>query len=47
MIAPLRRAHAWIWSILALLLPLLLFSGLTARKDRTPINPHLNWERLR
>lgn len=33
MIRPLRTAHRWIWTALALLLPLLLWAALTARVE--------------
>lgn len=33
MIRPLRTAHRWIWTLLALLLPLLLYAALSARTE--------------
>lgn len=33
MIRPLRTAHRWVWTLLALLLPLLLWAALSARVD--------------
>lgn len=33
MIAPLRTAHRWIWTLLALLLPALLYAALSARVE--------------
>lgn len=41
MIAPLRRAHRIVWTILALTLPVLLAAALIARRDTTPINREL------
>jgi hypothetical protein len=35
MIAPLRTAHRWIWTLLALLLPALLYAALSARTQPT------------
>lgn len=42
MIAPLRRAHRIVWTLLALLLPLLLAASLTVRTNPTPINRNLH-----
>lgn len=42
MIAPLRRTHLIVWSLLALLLPVLLFASLTVRTNSTPINRGLH-----
>ena len=33
MIRPLRTAHRWIWTLLALLLPALLYAALSARVE--------------
>lgn len=38
MIAPLRRAHRVVWTLLALLLPVLLAASLVVRTDSTPVN---------
>ncbi len=38
MTAPLRRAHRIVWTLLALLLPLLFAASLSVRTDPTPIN---------
>ena len=42
MIAPLRRAHQIVWTLLALLLPLLLAVSLAVRTNSTPINRGLH-----
>lgn len=42
MTAPLRRAHRFVWTLLALLLPLLLAASLAVRINPTPINPGLH-----
>ena len=42
MTAPLRRTHRIVWTLLALLLPLLLAASLTVRTDSTPINRDLH-----
>jgi len=42
MIAPLRRAHRIVWTLLALMLPLLLAAGLAVRTHPTPINRGLH-----
>jgi hypothetical protein len=42
MIAPLRRAHRIVWTLLALLLPLLFAASLTVRTHSTPINRGLH-----
>jgi hypothetical protein len=47
MTQPLRRTHLWIWIALALLLPLLLVSGVTARRTTTPINSTTLWEKTK
>lgn len=39
MTRPLRRAHARIWLVFALLLPALLVLALSARRETTPANP--------
>lgn len=41
MIAPLRHTHHIVWTILALVLPVLLATALLARRDTTPINREL------
>ena len=41
MIAPLRRTHRIVWTLLALLLPLLLAASLAVRTDPTPLNRNL------
>jgi len=45
MIQPLRRSHLWIWIALAVSLPVLFAAGLAARRDTTPNNPAVHWER--
>ena len=47
MTRPLRRAHAFIWTALALLLPTLFAAALLARRETTPRNPQLHWEQYR
>ena len=47
MIQPLRRNHLWMWIALAILLPALLAAGLAARRDTTPDNPAVRWERYK
>lgn len=47
MTQPLRRAHFLLWCLVAVLGLVLLAVGVTARKDTTPRNPHLDWNRLR
>ena len=47
MIRPLRRSHLWIWIALTVLLPVLFAAGLTARRDTTPNNPAVRWERYK
>lgn len=47
MTRPLRRGHFGVWLALALLLPILLAAGLLARKSPNPVNPNLNWEKLK
>lgn len=42
MIAPLRRAHRIVWTLLAALLPLLLVASLAVRTNSTPINRGLH-----
>ena len=44
MTRPLRRAHARIWLILAILLPVLFVAGLLVRQPTTPSNPDFHWE---
>jgi len=36
LIRPLRRRHRWIWTALAVLLPLLVWAALAARPARVP-----------
>jgi hypothetical protein len=43
-IRPLRRAHSYIWFLLALLLPAIFVAALAARKTTTPANSNLRWE---
>lgn len=40
MIRPLRRTHLYIWAALALLLPILVVSAITARKIPPPLPQH-------
>lgn len=47
MTAPLRRAHGFTWIALTILLPLLIVAALQSRKDTTPVNANVHWERLR
>jgi len=47
MIQPLRRSHLWIWITLAVSLPILFAAGLIARRDTTPHNPVVRWERFK
>jgi hypothetical protein len=42
LIAPLRRVHGIVWTVLALLLPMLLAASLAVRTDPTPINRDLH-----
>lgn len=44
MTRPLRRVHAYVWFILALLLPTILATALAARRSTTPANINLRWE---
>jgi hypothetical protein len=43
-IRPLRRAHTYIWFLLALLLPAIFVAPLAVRRTTTPANPNLRWE---
>ena len=47
MTRPLRRAHRWIWTCLAIALPILFAIGLLARRPPTPPNPRLDWGRFK
>src|ERR1043166_709359 len=47
MTRPLRRAHFRVWIALAVLLPALFALGLAARRNTTPANPGLSWERYK
>jgi hypothetical protein len=47
MTRPLRRAHFGIWIALAALLSILFVAGLRARRQTTPANPNLSWEKYR
>lgn len=47
MTGPLRRLHLRIWLVLAVALPLLVWLSLASRRQATPINPGIAWERLR
>ena len=44
---PLRRAHFVAWMALAVVLAATFVAGLAFRRDPTPVNPTLDWERLR
>ena len=46
MTRPLRRAHWWIWLLLAPVLYAVFTAGLLARRPATPLNPQLHWEQL-
>jgi hypothetical protein len=41
---PLRRFHAYVWFLLALLLPAILATALAVRRSTTPANTNLRWE---
>ncbi len=47
MTRPLRRIHRWTWLALAVLLPALYIAALAVRRTTTPVNPHIDWERLK
>ena len=47
MIAPLRRAHYRIWMILAVALYAVFIAGLLGRRNTTPPNAGVQWERYR
>jgi hypothetical protein len=47
MIAPLRRAHYRIWVVLPLILYAIFIAGLLGRRDTTPPNAGVQWERFR
>ena len=47
MIQPLRRAHLRIWIVLAVVLYAVFAAGLLARRETTPRNPDLHWEKYR
>lgn len=47
MIQPLRRAHLRIWIVLPFLLGALLVAGLMARREATPVNTGLHWEKYK
>jgi hypothetical protein len=47
MIQPLRRSHLWIWIAIAALLPVLFTAGVIVRRDTTPTNPDVHWEKLK
>ena len=47
MIQPLRRAHQWIWLLLAVLLMTIYAAGLLVRRSTTPLNPGLRWEQYK
>ena len=47
MMQPLRRAHLWIWIVLAMALPVLYAVSLIARRPVVPVNPALHWEEYR
>ena len=42
-----RRAHGWIWIFLAILLPALFLAALATRRQATPRNLNLSWEKIR
>jgi hypothetical protein len=47
MIRPLRRAHFWIWLVLAAVMYAVFAAGLLARRTATPANSNLHWEQYR
>lgn len=47
MIAPLRRAHYRIWIVLAVASYAIFIAGLLSRRDTTPPNAGVQWERYR
>ncbi len=47
MIRPLRRAHFRIWIVLTAALYAIFAAGLLARRDTTPRNRGVDWEKLR
>ena len=47
MIQPLRRAHQWIWLLLAVLLGTIYACGLWVRRSTTPQNPGVRWEQYK
>jgi uncharacterized membrane-anchored protein YhcB (DUF1043 family) len=40
MLRPHRRAHAWIWALLALLLPLIIIGALVLKYTRASLPPN-------
>jgi hypothetical protein len=44
MTAPLRRAHRWIWILLAIINATVLVAAIAARRDPTPRNDSVRWE---
>ena len=47
MVRPLRRAHFWIWIVLAIVLPAVLALAIAARHSPMPLNPSVSWEAYR
>jgi hypothetical protein len=47
MIRPLRRAHFWIWLVLAAAMYAVFVAGLLARRTATPLNTNLHQEQYR
>jgi len=46
MIRPLRHSHLRAWCVLAPFLAVVLVLAASARRDATPVNPGVRWERL-
>ena len=47
MVQPLRRAHFWIWIVLAIALPAVFAVAIAARHSATPPNPSVSWEKYK
>jgi hypothetical protein len=45
--APLRRAHYRIWLVLTVVIYTIFIAGLLSRRNTTPPNPGVQWERYR